>query len=220
MATLCTELGMPKYRENKKKWKRFLPGNIPANICRTQCLVRVWRCLSALQCAPPACMAARPLLDVQGCIFACASVYTIRKRARLCDSFWVLQACASTRGCFFMYIQSLLSSFPAHFPPSVLCGCARAQSVFYAYTHRFLIQRVPAGVSGFVCVHARPRALQQHVIMMSNGSCSHFTIQPFFLPLYAFCLSQRSPSYITRLNRPAKSVKYISLKCNSFITSP
>lgn len=118
MATLCTELGMPKYRENKKKWKRFLPGNIPANICRTQCLVRVWRCLRALQCAPPTSMAARPLLDVEGCIFACASVYTIRKRACLCDSFWLLQACASTRGCFFfMYIQSLLSSFPAHFSP-------------------------------------------------------------------------------------------------------
>lgn len=100
MATLCTELGMPKYRENKKKGKRFLPGNIPANIYRTQCLVRVWKCLRALQYAPPARMAARPLLDVEGCIFACASVYTIRKRACLYDSFWVLQACAASRGCF------------------------------------------------------------------------------------------------------------------------
>lgn len=219
MAILCTELGMPKYRENKKKWKRFLPGNIPANICRTQCLVRVWRCLRALQCVPPACMAARPLLDVEGCIFACASVYTIRKRACLCDSFWVLQACASTRGCFLCTSKAPSSHFLRISPLSLMRMRPCAKCFFYAYTHRFLIQRVPAGVSGFVCVHARPRALQQHV-MMSNGSCSHFTIQPSFLPLYASCLSQRSPSYITRLNRPVKSVKYISLKCNSFITSP
>ena len=41
MATLCTEIGMPKYRENKKKWESFLPGNIPANICHRQCLAHV-----------------------------------------------------------------------------------------------------------------------------------------------------------------------------------
>lgn len=133
MATLCTELGMPKYRENKKKWKRFLPGNIPANICRTQCLVRVWRCLSALQCAPPACMAARPLLDVQGCIFACASVYTIRKRARLCDSFWVLQACASTRGCFLCTSKASSPHFLRIFPPQSYAD-APVRKVFFTHT--------------------------------------------------------------------------------------
>lgn len=57
---------------------------------------------------------------------------------------------------------------------------------------RFRILRVPAGVSLFVGVHARLRALQQHAIMMSNGSCSLFNLQRLFPPLYASCLPQRS----------------------------
>lgn len=192
MATLCTELGMPKYRENKKKRKRFLPGNIPANICRTQFLVRVWRCLCALQRAPPACIAAHSLLDVGDTswrrVRACASVYTT---AQTCVLVWFRLSVCSV---FFMWTQSFLYSFPAHFSPSVLCGCA---SAFYAYTHRFLIERVPAGVSGFVCVLAPPRALQQRAIRVSNGSCSHFTNQPSFLLLYASGSSQRGPSHIS-----------------------
>lgn len=191
MATLCTELGMPKYRENKKKQKRFLPGNIPANICRTQCLVRVWRCLCALQRAPPACIAARSLLDVGGYILTpresvCICVHS----PQTCALVWFRLSVCSV----FMWTQSFLYSFPAHFSPLVLCGCA---SAFYAYTHRFLIERVPAGVSGFVCVLAPPRALQQRAIRVSNGSCSHFTNQPSFLPLYASRSSQRSPSHIS-----------------------
>lgn len=158
MATLCTEIGMPKYRENQKKWKRFFPGNIPANICHRQCLV----CVRALQCAPSACTAARSLLNVEGYIFMLhESVRICVHNLQMCVLMWFrLNVCRRVHrhaGVFFlMYIQRPFSSFPAHFFFTLSYADESERKVlFYAYTHRFLIQRVPAGG----CVHVRLRAL-------------------------------------------------------------
>lgn len=192
MATLCTEIGMPKYRENQKKWKRFFPGNIPANICHRQCLV----CVRALQCAPSACTAARSLLNVEGYIFMLhESVRICVHNLQMCVLMWFrLNVCRRVHrhaGVFFflMYIQRPFSSFPAHFFLPCLMRMRASAKCFF--THTPIASSSSAYRQVFacmcVCVHS-----QQHAIMMSNGSCSLFTLQPFFLPLYASCLSQRS----------------------------
>lgn len=134
MATLCTEIGMPKYRENKKKWKCFLPGNIPANICHRQCLVCEGVCVLYSMCQPCArlCTRCRMLRNTYSCcVRACTSVYRPGERVCLCDSIWMSAGvCIHTRQylCFYMYIQSLLSSFPAHF----VRARQRAQSYVYS----------------------------------------------------------------------------------------
>ncbi len=134
MATLCTEIGMPKYRENKKKWKSFLPGNIPANICHRQCLVCEGVCVLYSLCHPRV-LAVYSLPNVKEYIFMlCECVYICVQIQRLCvclcDSIWMSAGgCIHTREylCFYMYIQSLLGSFPAHF-----YECAWKSAVSYA----------------------------------------------------------------------------------------
>lgn len=117
MATLCTKIGMPKYRENKKKWKGFLPGNTPANIChrRRSACVKVSASLYSM------CQPCARLLNAQGYIFMpCESVYgcvyTSRQRVCLCDSietscreeyaFTHTHTCTQPLVCLHMYIQS------------------------------------------------------------------------------------------------------------------
>lgn len=141
MATLCTEIGMPKYRENQKKWKRFLPGNIPANICHRQCLVRVKVSARFAVCA----------ISVDGCALAPQRwgihIHAAWERAHLCTQpanvrayvipLECLQACASTRGCFFSPCTSKGSSphFLRIFLPSLTRMRACAKWVFFFFTH-------------------------------------------------------------------------------------
>lgn len=135
MATLCTEIGMPKYRENKKKWKSFLPGNIPANICHRQCLVCEGVCVLYSRCHQRV-WAVYSLPNVRKYIFMlCESVYIRVPIQQTCVLMWFsLNVCGSMHSrtrvlvFFFMYIQYLLSSFPAHF----VCARERAQSCAHA----------------------------------------------------------------------------------------
>lgn len=190
MATLCTEIGMPKYRENQKDWKRFLPGNIPANICHRRGSACEGVCALCSVRHQRGWLRARSsmLKDTYSCCArVCASVYTTRKCVCLCDSVWRR---VHRHAAVFFFLCTSKGSSPHFlriffFLPSY-ADATKRKVFFYAYTHRFLML---AGVSRFVCVHARVRALQQHAIMMSNGSCNLFTLQPLFPPLYASRLS-------------------------------
>lgn len=96
MATLCTEIGMPKYRENKKKWKSFLPGNIPANICHRQCLVCEGVCVLYSRCHQRV-WAVYSLPNVRKYIFMlCESVYIRVPIQQTCVFMWSsLNVCGS-----------------------------------------------------------------------------------------------------------------------------
>lgn len=126
--------------------------------------VKVFVC--AIQYVPSTCMAVYSLLNVKEYIFMlCESVYICVQIQRMCVSMWFyLNVCGEyafthththTREylCFFMYIQSFLCSFPAHF----VCSCERARSYvyasvreqpkcFYAYIQSFLIYPIFVGV--------------------------------------------------------------------------
>lgn len=143
MATLCTEIGMPKYRENQKKWKRFLPGNIPANICHRQCLVCEGVCALCSARHQRVWLRARSstLRDTHSCrVRACASVYTTRKCVRLCDSVWMFAGvCIDTRVFFFFFFLCTSKGSTPHFLRiffnPVLRECERAQSGVFFFTH-------------------------------------------------------------------------------------
>ena len=153
MATLCTEIGMPKYRENKKKWKSFLPGNIPANICHRQCLVCVKVSVCAIQYVPSACMAVYSLLNVQEYIFMlCESVYICVQIQRECVFMRChLNVCGSmhshTRVLMFLYVHPK----PALLISCTFCVCVRMKECvrpkcFHAYIQSFLIYPIFVGV--------------------------------------------------------------------------
>lgn len=134
MATLCTEIGMPKYRENQKDWKRFLPGNIPANICHRRGSACEGVCALCSVRHQRGWLRARSsmLKDTYSCCArVCASVYTTRKCVCLCDSVWRR---VHRHAAVFFFLCTSKGSSP-HFLRiffffTVLCGCDQAQSVF------------------------------------------------------------------------------------------
>lgn len=133
MATLCTEISMPKYRENKKKWKSFSSWQYSCQHL-SQAVLGVWRCVCALysMCHP--------------CVWLCTCFWMLRKTHSCCVTACTNPAnvcvnvtpfeclCMSEYAFtheylrFYIYIQSLLSSFPAHF----LCVDEREQFYMYA----------------------------------------------------------------------------------------
>ena len=132
MATLCTEIGMPKYRENKKKWESFLPGNIPANICHRQCLahVKVPASLYSM-CHPRVWLCTRfwMLRDTYSCRVRGARTSVYKSSECVCVSEYAFTHTHTHTHTYththihtythtYVFIctsKSLFSSFPAHF---------------------------------------------------------------------------------------------------------
>lgn len=112
----CTKIGMPKYGENKKKWKSFLPGNIPANICHRQCLVCEGVCVLYSMCHQRVWLCTRfwMLRNTYSCLCesVCICVQTQQKCVCLFDSVWMSAGVcihSHTHSTYvFMYIQCLL----------------------------------------------------------------------------------------------------------------
>lgn len=120
MATLCTEIGMPKYRANQKKRKRFLPGNIPANICHRQGLVCEGACALCSVRHQRAWLRARSSMwrdTYSCCVRACASVYTTRKC--VCAYVTPSEYLFDTRVFFFCFVF-----FNVHPKAPLLISCA------------------------------------------------------------------------------------------------
>lgn len=107
MATLCTEIGMPKYRQNKKKWKSFLPGITPANICHRQCLV----CEGVSGCYTVGATSVYDCVLTSECEgihihVAVERVHLSTNPANvcLCDSIWVSAGVCNKYSRIYMYI--------------------------------------------------------------------------------------------------------------------
>ena len=192
MATLCTEIGMPKYRENKKKRKSFLPGNVPANICHRQCLacVKVPASLYSM-CHPRVWLCTRfwMLRDTYSCRVREARSSVYKSSECVCLSMHSHTHTHRNRHlCFYMYIQK----------PPLLISCTFCsvhvkeritqsvrEAIHTSKASSFTPILVGVCSQGFARVDARVCVcvcVFQHAIKMSNGSCSLFTLQPSFLP--------------------------------------
>lgn len=170
---MATEIDVPKYRENQKGMKAPSSWQYSSQYL-SQPMLGVCVCV----CVKVLCsvrhqrlwLARSPSLrdTYSCCVRACVSICVYNPQ-NVCVHEWFLNVWRRVCVLFLLYI----SLFPAHF----FFFCVRKPG-FYASTRRFLVM---AGVSPFVCVRARVRALQQHAILMSNGSCSLFILQPVFL---------------------------------------
>lgn len=221
MATLCTEIGMPKYRENQKDWKRFLPGNIPANICHRRGSACEGVCALCSVRHQRGWLRARSsmLKDTYSCCArVCASVYTTRKCVCLCDSVWrrvhrhaaVFFFLCTSKGSSPHFLRIFFFYRLMRMRPSAKCFFTHtliASSCWQVWADLFACMRV--------CAHSSNMPLWWAMAAVTSSPYS-----PYFRLYMPPVCRLSPPSYITRLNRPPKSVKCISLKCSFFITPP